>query len=470
MPALAAKGNPRRGIDDNPADYLFLVKVNVPFDDRDKMIAVLKAVQQVQEEKLDPKRTFSEHRLPDGGREPRFVVADLHLNLLVAFGLRFFLGPLGSHARTNEQPIPNFPPGGSFTPRTPNRFGINDRSVPLYLRTMNASGDQDWITQQLTAANGGQAPSADEVNTAYSGFLAQGECDLLFQVECEFEFVALDLLDALRSRVIDPMGLEIAGIQRGNSRGDGKAHIGFFDGTSNMQQMLRDEPQTYRSKIYLPTPSAAYPGQSTEVRDDPRYDGGTYLAYRKYSENLDLWFSDDFEITDFYGKTYKGAEARLHAIGKNPHSSKAINRASHKELEAEPDHTEINLSYNEAHALKARGGQTAPFMGPFPPVAVGHSNAFNTQDIRLRRRGIAYNELNPATGKIDYGLQFICFQNNIQQTGFEFVNNIWLINPDFRRSTDGLMNPVGKIITPLEGAYFFVPPEAHDYPGDVFFE
>jgi deferrochelatase/peroxidase EfeB len=457
-------------VDDNPADYLYLVKVNAPFDDRAKIIAVLKAVQAVQNEKLNPARTFSSEKMPDGLRKPRLVVEDLHLNLVVAFGLRFFLGPLGSPGRANEQPIPNFPPGGSFAARIPNRFGMSDRVVPMYLRTMNASGDQGWITQQLTEANNGQAPAADDVNTAYQAFLAQGECDLLFQAECEYEFLVLDLIDALRSRIIDPLGLEIVSIQRGVTRGDGKAHIGFFDGTSNLQQVMLEDPQAYRSKVYLPTPSAAYPGQPIEVRDDPRYDGGTYLAYRKYIENLDLWFSDDFEVTDFYGKTYKGEEARLHAIGRNPHTGRAISRASHQQLEAEPDHTEINLSFNEAHALKARGGQTAPFMGPFPPVAIGHSNAFNTQDIRIRRRGVAYSELNTVTGKVDYGLHFICFQNNIQQTGFEFINNIWLINPDFRRSTDGLMNPVGKIITPQEGAYFFVPPEAHSYPGDVFFE
>jgi len=467
---MPTRGNLRRGVDDNPADYLYLVKVNAPFDDRDKIVAVLQAVQALQNEKLNPGRTFSLERIPDGPTKPRLVVDDLHLNLLVAFGLRFFLGPLGSPGRANEQPIPNFPPGGSFTARIPSRFGMNDRVVPMYLRTMNASGDLAWITQQLTDANNGQAPAADDVNTAYQAFLAQGESDLLFQVECEYEFLVLELIDALRSRIIDPMGLEILSIQRGVTRGDGKAHIGFFDGTSNLQQMMLEDPQTYRSKIYLPTPSAAYPGQPTEVRDDPRYDGGTYLAYRKYLENLDLWFSDEFAVTDFCGKSYRGEEARKHAIGHNPHTGKAISRASHQQLEAEPDHTEINLSYNEAHALKARGGQTAPFMGPFPPVAIGHSNAFNTQDIRIRRRGVAYSELNTATGKVDYGLHFICFQNNIQQTGFEFINNIWLINPDFRRSTDGLMNPVGKIITPQEGAYFFVPPEAHSYPGDVFFE
>jgi deferrochelatase/peroxidase EfeB len=462
--------NIRRGVDDNPADYLFLLKLNVPFNDRNKIVAVLKGLQTVADEMMAPERTFGTRRLPDGTKRPLAVVGDLHLNLLVAFGLSFFLGPIGSAGRANEESIPNFPPGGTFTARTPTRFAINDRSVPMYLRTMGAQGDRDWIVADLTARNGGVAPSDDDATAAYNAWLAAGEADILLQIDCEYEVVALDFLNAIRERVIDPAGLLIASIQRGCSRRDGKAHIGFFDGTSNLQQMMVDDPVGYRAHIYLPVPSAAYPGQPTEVRDDPRYDGGTYLAYRKYSENLDKWYSDDFQVTDYYGNVFKGEEARLHAIGRNPHTANAISRMSHKQLQPEPDHTEINLAYNEAHALKARGGATAPFMGPFPPVQVGHSNAFNTQDIRLRRRGIAYSELNSQTGKVEYGLHFICFQNNIQQTGFEFINNIWLINPDFRRSTDGLMNPVGNIITPIEGAYYFVPPEAHSYPGDVFFE
>ncbi|HKF62948.1 MAG TPA: hypothetical protein VKB42_16405 [Dongiaceae bacterium] len=462
--------NLRPGIDDDPTDFMFFVKLNVPFDDRAKIVAALKALQAVQEEMMNPARTFSSARLPDSSRRPRLVVADLRLNLLVAFGLRFFLGPLGSPGRANEQPVPNFPPGGSFTPRTPVRFQMTDRVVPLYLRTMGAAGDQQWITAMLAERNGGTAPAADDVNAAFGAWLAAGEADILLQIECENEFVAIDFLDAIRERVIDPNGLLISSIQRGASRRDGKAHIGFFDGTSNLREMMRSDPVGYRAKIYLPTPSAAYPGQPIEVRDDPRYDGGSYLVYRKYLVNLDLWYSDDFQVTDFYGKVFKGEEARHHAIGRDPHTGKAISRMSNKLLEPEPDHTEINLGYNEAHALKARGGATAPFMGPFPPVPVGHANAFNTQDIRIRRRGISFSEVNPQTGKVDYGLHFVCFQNNIQQTGFEFINNIWLINPDFRCSVDGLMNPVGKIVTPLEGAYYFVPPEQHSYPGDVFFE
>ena len=78
--------------------------------------------------------------------------------------------------------------------------------------------------------------------------------------------------------------------------------------------------------------------------------------------------------------------------------------------------------------------------------------------------------LDPKTGQVTYGLHFICFQNNIQKTGFEFINNIWLMNPLFRRSTDGLFNPKAGVITPVEGCYYFVPPESREYSGDVLFE
>lgn len=466
--------NRRPGIDDDAADFMMLVKLNVQHDDREKLIDVLKKIQAVQDDKTDPKRTYGYVRERDGAIRDKLVVGDLRLNLLTAFGLSFFLGPFGSEGRKNEQGIPNFPPGGTFKVRLPIRFGI-DRLVPMYLRTMNASGDQPYISS-LHPDN----------RDAYEEWLAQGEADILLQIECEAEFLMIDLWEALRKVIEDNNAenpeypIEIAGVQRGSSRRDGKAHIGFFDGTSDLQDKMTQDPVGYRSKIYLPEPSPAYPGVPLPVdasgrillqnRDDPRYEGGTYLVYRKYVENLDKWFSDDFTITDMHGRIFKGEEARWHAIGRNPHTGKAINRNSGKDLYDEPDHTEINLAYHEAHALKARGGITAPFAGPFPPVAEGHAHSFNTQDIRIRRRGVAFAEMNPLTGKVDYGLHFISFQNNIQQTGFEFINNIWLINPDFQRSVDGLLNPVGEIIAPLEGAYFFVPPEQMSYPGDVFFE
>jgi len=112
---------------------------------------------------------------------------------------------------------------------------------------------------------------------------------------------------------------------------------------------------------------------------------------------------------------------------------------------------------------------TAPFGAPFPPLTGKDVNVFNTQDIRVRRRGVNFCELDPATGQVTYGLHFICYQNNIQQTGFEFINNIWLMNPMFRTSKDGLLYPESGIVEPVDGCYYFVPPEHRNYSGDVFF-
>ena len=73
------------------------------------------------------------------------------------------------------------------------------------------------------------------------------------------------------------------------------------------------------------------------------------------------------------------------------------------------------------------------------------------------------------TGRLTQGLHFLCFQNNIQQTGFEFINNIWLLNPMFRMSIDPILDPDKGVAEPLQGAYFFVPPMHRDFPGEIFF-
>ena len=102
--------NLRPGVDTLPTDFFILSKINVPFEDRDRMVAALQALQNVIADKLNPSRSHGTARNPDGTPNgPRLAVRDFGLNLLTAFGLRFFSGPLGD--RKNEEPVPNFPPG-----------------------------------------------------------------------------------------------------------------------------------------------------------------------------------------------------------------------------------------------------------------------------------------------------------------------------------------------------------------------
>ena len=162
---------------------MMLAKLNLPFYDPRLAISVPQALQNVQVETIDPSRVFAVTRDPDLNVRPQFVVGDLNLNLLVGFGLRFFLGPLGSAGRRNEQPVANFPPGGAFVPRLATRFGMMDRAVPLYLRTMAAAGDLDWVRSTL-AADGDGKPATDEAaQAAYMCWLMAGEADLLLQLQ-----------------------------------------------------------------------------------------------------------------------------------------------------------------------------------------------------------------------------------------------------------------------------------------------
>lgn len=250
---------------------------------------------------------------------------------------------------------------------------------------------------------------------------------------------------------------------------DGRDLIGWFDPISNMDDAIASNPQYYRSKIYLPYPAPMYPGEPMWNRDEPRYDSGTYMAHRKYIENLDRWNADEFSITDNYGRTFTGEEARNRAIGRDRESGKVIAASDGSLLDKESDSTEANLGILDSHILNARGGYPAPFEGPFPPLKKGQMNAFQIQDQRIRRRGGNWRHVDPETGKSTFGLHFISFQNNIQQNGFEFINNIWLMNPMFRLNMDFLLDPDKGIGEPVGGCYYFVPPPHREYPGEVLF-
>jgi deferrochelatase/peroxidase EfeB len=165
-----------------------------------------------------------------------------------------------------------------------------------------------------------------------------------------------------------------------------------------------------------------------------------------------------------------GEAARSHAVGRDRQTGKVVRGSDGALLEPEPDAAEAHLTFVDAHIAMARGVSPAPFAGPFPPVKPGEINVFHLQDIRIRRRGGNWREVDSKTGKTTYGLHFMCFQNNIQQTGFEFINNIWLINPAFRLNGDHLLDPEKGIAEPVSGCYYFVPPPHRNYPGEVFFE
>ena len=101
----------RPGIDTDQPDFMLYIKLNLPFNDRKRAMAVLKAIGDVDREKTNPERAHGLFYNPDGTLSgKKLVVKDHKLNLLVGFSLRFFMGPL--EERPEDEVIPNFPPGG----------------------------------------------------------------------------------------------------------------------------------------------------------------------------------------------------------------------------------------------------------------------------------------------------------------------------------------------------------------------
>lgn len=460
--------NKRPGIDTDIPTFFRLAKLNIPFDDRDRCIQLLRDLEMVRRTALSPERTIDDGgAFQEGGHvAPRRVVADLRLNLLVGFGLRFFLGAL--EQRGDEEVIPNFPPGGVFKRRLPTRFGIGE-PVPRYLRRMNAAGDREWIAKRMGRDLKTLLPADTKVDAALTSWLSKSESDLFLYLESNNEFLVMDLWEQIYTGVVAPYGLQLVALHASMNRGDGRDHTGWFDGVSNLQDMMERDPERYRQHIYLPHPAPAFPGESVLERDPPAYDGGTYLVHRKYAQNLERWHSKDFTRREADGVTYTGEHARIMAIGRDRETGRVVHRRTGALLDHEYDSAETMLAPMRSHILKARGGSPAPFVGPFPPLKPGETHVFHIQDIRIRRRGGNFVDTDTTTGKSTHGLHFICFQNNIQQTGFEFINNVWLLNPAFRGGTDPLFDIEKGIVEPLEGCYYFVPPEHRDFPGDVFF-
>src|SRR5262249_14930928 len=156
----------------------------------------------------------------------------------------------------------------TFSPRKPTRFGI-DRGVPLYLRTMNAAGDRDWVASRLAGHQGGRTPDAGDVDRALSEWISRAESDLLLVIECDNRFLMIDLWDEMLAKVVDGQKTVLHSLQEGLKRGDGRNHTGYFDGISNLQNKQGTDPAYYRTKIYLPHPAPAYPGEPAWSRDDP---------------------------------------------------------------------------------------------------------------------------------------------------------------------------------------------------------
>ncbi len=248
----------------------------------------------------------------------------------------------------------------------------------------------------------------------------------------------------------------LAGHQRHTSRSgrvnrdEGRAVIGFLDGTANLDPVHNPDDRTLvfvdpaDVAKYPPQTPAIPPGQPSpyggpqlpsfppDLHAPPASEpdwttGGSYMVVRGSTLNITSW-----DTTPLGGQE--------HTIGRWKYSGNALDQPDDNNIPiadpnfgADPNGTITPLT---AHIRKAN------------PRGPGDA------DRRIFRRG--YPLITAATTGMQLGLVFVCFGRTIT-TQFEFITRAWTTNPDFPTPGAGI-DTLRNFEQVLSGGYFFAPP------------
>jgi deferrochelatase/peroxidase EfeB len=289
--------------------------------------------------------------------------------------------------------------------------------------------------------------------------------DLVLQVCADSAYITEHVLRRLEHSLAGEIQVSWAhtGVQRYNSRPgrtarrEGRAWIGFQDGTSNLRPGKSEED--YALTFVDPDDTAGYPksqqppgqanpyGQPTEpqfppdLREPPGTEpawtrNGTYLVARVSVTDLPTWDATTLA-------------AQEQVIGRQKEDGISLDLAGQVGVDAETPPAFAQNPTDEHVALDAH---------------IRKANPRTAQDLprRIFRRGYPLYEGGGETG-LRRGLIFLCFARTIS-TQFEFIFRAWLTNPDFPRPGAGADRLRAFDNQVLTGGYYFVPPldKAHE--------
>lgn len=216
----------------------------------------------------------------------------------------------------------------------------------------------------------------------------------------------------------------------GALRTENRDPFGFHDGVSNLQSLRTDDPAKYLS--YL-------------MHTEDWLTDGTYLVLRKYRLHVDrLAGTAPVAIPDSDGDPTRTMLPEQ-VIGRCRPCGAVVHGDSGIHLPAAPDEVQGAAAHPQSHLRKAN------------PRGYGHTNFghdVQVPDARILRRGYPYRD--NSAGEVEEGLLFLAFQADIQETGFEFIHNEWMMS-DFNGAPDPLLAPEAGLVEPLTGCYYFVP-------------
>lgn len=308
---------------------------------------------------------------------------------------------------------------------------------------LGVAGDQR--PQDLISIPWAQLGDAPEILD--QGDIALQVCaDNLYIVEHVLRHVDEEMGDALTLVYVLPGAQRYSTRAGRTSRREGRAMIGFLDGTGNLRpnhdeqdaRLVFVDPSSVLSYPPLPSSgSGGYQDQSAQfpgdLRPPPSVEpgwtrNGSYLVVRGSVLDINRW--DDAVL---------GGQENV--IGRFK-----VSGAS-QDLSDDP-----NLVFAEPAFVANQGNETVS--------VISHARKTNPRrpedaDRRIFRRG--YPLIRAAGAAYDRGLVFIAFGRTIS-TQFEFITRAWMKNENFPRPGAGVDKLIEFDTRVLAGGYYFAPP------------
>jgi Dyp-type peroxidase family len=289
------------------------------------------------------------------------------------------------------------------------------------------------------------------------------QSDLMLQICTDSVYIGEHVVRRIREELHDVIDLVwvLPGSQRHTSRSgkvsrtEGRALIGFLDGTSNLNPRHSEDDRHLvfvdpkRMDDYPPKQPEIPPGQPSpyggspaqvptfppDLGEPPKSEpdwthNGTYMVVRASVIDMSSWDAASLgDQEQFIGRR----KVTGNPLATEPDS--VVEPLPEPDFSGDP---EGRVTHLDAHVRKANP------RGPGDELR------------QIFRRG--YPLILPAPDGLKLGLLFVCFARSIT-TQFEFITRAWTTNTEFPRPGTG-KDKFRSFETVLGGGYYFVPPLA----------